>query len=139
MEAPKDIQKPALPASAQAIADVIGYNETVALAAVVKHRHLYLSPKPESESFKFVAGVIGEAKTKKLAFVYGGFWIPFPTLYNLRQYERDQRIRAMHKAKRTPKEIAEAVNITYRHVKKILGMGKSWKPSYKQRGVSQAQ
>lgn len=110
--------RPALPETAQVIADVIGREATLRLAGKVSNRNLYI-PKRMTEDH-WIARSIGYAKAHALATEFGGLLMSLATCEHYFTRERNARIRSEFAAGKSTLELAAAHEMTQRRVQQIV-------------------
>jgi hypothetical protein len=120
-------ETPQLPETAQIIADVIGRELTLKLAAVARHRAVYI-PKQMPRSH-WVAGVVGIEAADKLVSAFGGMLLTLAKCSNLARRERNKRIWRLHKANLRPREIASMLRVSVSTVQHVLAGLKQARPS----------
>jgi hypothetical protein len=86
---------PPLPETAQQIADIIGREPTLALAAKCKHRKLYV-PHALNEDH-WIVKTIGLPLARKLQFECRGLYLDLAKCTSIAVAERNNKIRAAYK------------------------------------------
>lgn len=125
------MQSDDLPPSAQAIAEVIGREKTLQLAAVVNYRSLYVPyTLPDNH---WIAHTIGIPAARKLRDELGGLSLPLAKCRSVSLRERDNRILEAYKMGVSKVIIASLLGMSVSGINHALnrGMGKgySWRKS----------
>lgn len=110
---------PSLPETAQVVADVIGREATLALAAKCQYKNLYV-PKKGFEIRDWVTKAIGPAKAEKLVKIFGGESLPLPKCFYVYQQQRNLQMRQAYASGKTVQEIAEAFLMSLRNASRIV-------------------
>lgn len=111
-------QLPALPETAQVIAEVIGREATLKLASKVRNRNLYI-PK-RADEHHWISRTIGYAKAHALVQEFGGLLMSLATCEHYFTRERNARIRADYSAGKTTLELAAIHDMTQRRIQQIV-------------------
>ena len=111
-------QLPALPETAQVIAEVIGREATLKLASKVRNRNLYI-PK-RADEHHWISRTIGYAKAHALVQEFGGLLMSLATCEHYFTRERNAKLRADYTAGRTTLELATIYDLTQRRVQQII-------------------
>lgn len=101
---------PTLPETAQTIADVIGAELTLKLAAAARHRAVYV-PK-NMPSGHWITAIVGHEASAKLVKEFGGMLLTLARCSCVARQDRDRKIYRAHKAGMRRREIARVVGVS---------------------------
>lgn len=107
-----------LPPTAQVVADVIGREDTLALAMSCLYRCLYV-PKGRLASDSYLVRTIGEDKAKLMQREFAGMLLPLATCHHIAVFERQQRIRLAVEEGNTHAQVAVMFGVTPKWVKQL--------------------
>lgn len=107
-----------LPPTAQVVAQVIGRDATLALAACVKFRSLFV-PK-NLPPRHWLRDVIGDRAAERLSQEFPSMQLPLAKCANVYKAERDRRILELRAKGVEPRRIAAQLDMPERTVRTVL-------------------
>lgn len=108
-----------LPRTAQAIANVIGRDATLALASKCKHQCLYIPQRNMADNHHIVS-TIGRDLAEQLQQVFGGEVVPLPRCDSIHISQRNEAIRSARLSGKSHTEVAKKFNLSTKQLTRIL-------------------
>ncbi|MEZ0576856.1 helix-turn-helix domain-containing protein [Halodesulfovibrio aestuarii] len=115
-------EKAYLPATAQGIADVIGFEKTMALVRgkrQSKCRSLYVPAPDRMKPSHWLVQTIGEESARDLATEYAGEPLTIPKCSSVTKLERNRQIIQMREQGMTHQDVARAMDMSVSSVKTV--------------------